>query len=409
MFKEIALYALSKTPGAVDGLIELYKEPQRKALEAEQLGWPEGQRFLDQITFADQVQTAHAVERLINLSTLIPAAWLTSTTSDMADWVPHLLALHHPASWSLEPDMFLLHHGQLSQSNTSLTSSLLMNRWLSRTNKQARDRLALAKLQAVHFINFSFMLNYTTLQRLCSTRNQNDVLVLFVRHFVPDWSADDGRLSTAVGKQEMANVVIQRLSERIPGHSTFTRDISLTQAAAALSLLLVAIAFKYGNRVVPTPCKIPFTSFMDIPSVYHGSAELFSTCHYKYMATPELLAGQWCGYYSDHRWLQNHIVGVDAPMQAIRMVVQEPTEEARTRLRISAVIGRETRGYDSHGDFRLSGRVREDGLVSLVKQYLGIGFSWTWTGRVTPFGIVGVWGDNSFGGYFWIFKAEWMA
>ncbi|KAH6639435.1 hypothetical protein C7974DRAFT_449539 [Boeremia exigua] len=399
-----------QTPGAVDDLISLYKQPGREALKPDALDWPEGECIMDDYSLGDKIRMAHAIERLIQLSKLTPTTWLTSTTSNMADWVPHLLALHHPASWCLEPDMFLLPHGQLSQSNTTSTSSLLVNRWLSRTNDQARDRVAFAKLQMVHFTNISFILNYTTLQRLGSTKKKEDILVKFVRHFVADSSNDDdSRLSTVVGTHDMAVVVIKRLSERIPGYGTFNRSFDLTQASAALSLLLVAVAFEYGNQLIPTPAHIPFTRFMDIPSVYHRSAELFSTCHYRCMTTPEFLSGQWHGFYTDHRLFVNRAIYVDRPMQDIRMVTEEPTEEARTRLRINTVIARETRGYDSHGDFRLSGRVREDGLVSVAKQYLGHGFSWTWTGRITPFGIVGVWGNNSFGGYFWIFKAEWMA
>ena len=408
LFKDIAQNAFYRAPGAVDALLALYNQPGRVKLQPEQLGWPEGDSILDECSFEDKVRVAHAVENLIGLSTLKPAAWLTTTTSNMADWLPHLLALHHPASWCLDPDMFLLPHGQLGQSNTSSTSSLLMNRWLSRTADQARDRIASARLQVVHFTNFSFILNYTTLQRLGSTSTTKDVFILFTRHFVPDWIGAD---STILDTQSMANNVIQRLSERIPGYGTFIRDFTLTQASAALLLLLTAIASTYGNReqrLLPVPTKMQFIEFMDIPSLYHSSAELFSTCHYKRMVAPKFLSGQWLGYYSDHRSFQNHTVNVDPPMQNILLVVNEPTEEARTRLRISAIIERETRGYDAHGDFLLSGRVREDGLVSVAKQYLGLGISWTWTGRITPFGIVGVWGHNSFGGYFWIFKQEWM-
>ncbi|KAF3032289.1 hypothetical protein E8E12_001375 [Didymella heteroderae] len=325
----------------------------------------------------------------------------------MADWLPHLLALHHPASWCLDPDMFLLPHGQLGQFNTNSTSSLLMNRWLSRTADQARDRIASAKLQAVHFTNFSFMISYATLQRLGSTNDFSEVLALFSRHFVPGWA---GAASALAVRQSMADNVIKQLSVRIPGYATFIRDLTLMQASAALPLLLIAISSTYcerQTRLLPMPCKIPFAKFMDIPSVYRSSAGLFATCHTRQMTAPEFLAGRWAGYYTDHRFGNRSIV-VDAPMQEIQMVVSEPTEEARTRLRIRAHIERETRGYDQHGDFRLTGRVREDGLVSVAKQYLGLGDSWTWTGRVTPFGIVGVWGHNSFGGYFWIFKEEWL-
>ncbi|KAF9693560.1 hypothetical protein EKO04_008255 [Ascochyta lentis] len=403
--KDIAQNALRNTPSVVDYLLDLYRQPGRVELTPEQLGWPEGEALLEESSFEDKVRIAYAVEQLMRLSTLEPAAWLTATTSGMAEWLPHLLALHHPATWCLEPDMFLLPHGQLGQLNTSSTTSLLMNRWLSRTTDQARDKLASTKLQALHFINFSFILSYTTLQRLASTNISGDVLSLFIGHFDPKRVYSQSLLGT----QSSAALVIQRLSERIPGYGTFIRDFTLTQASPALLLLLVAVASTYHSReqrVLPVPARIPFSKLLNVPKIYHRSAELFTTCHYKYMATPDFLSGRWMGYYSDHR-ITDRMPQVDPPMQNIDMLVHEPTEEARTRLRISAVIDRGTRGYDAHGDFLLSGRVREDGLVSVAKQYLGLGISWTWTGRITPFGIVGVWGMNSFGGYFWIFKEEW--
>lgn len=406
LFRDIVQNTFHRTPGAVNGLIHLYRQTGRVSLRPEQLAWPEGEHISNTSTFEENVRTALAIENLIHLATLKPAAWLVSTTSNMAAWLPHLLALHHPASWYLEPEMFLLPHGQLSQSNTSLTSSLLVNRWMSRTADQARNRIASAKLQVVHFTNLSFILNYTILQRLGSTVKATDVLKPFIHHFAPDWQGDDTIL---LDMRDMADVVIQRMSERVPKYGSFIRDFDLVQASAALSFLLTAIVFEYGNQNLPVPANIPFISFMDIPSVYHNSAELFTTCHYKRMITPAFLSGRWCGYYSDQRPFRNRAVNIDPPMQAIQMVVQEPSEEARTRLRISAVIDRETRGYDAHGDFRLSGRVRGDGLVSVAKQYLALGDSWTWTGRLTPFGIVGVWGHNSFGGFFWIFKEEWMS
>ncbi|KZM23641.1 uncharacterized protein EKO05_0007446 [Ascochyta rabiei] len=405
VIKDIAQNALYNAPRAVDHLLDLYRQPGRVDLTLKQLGWPEGEALLEESSLEDKVRVAHAVEQMIRLSTLEPVAWLTATTSGIAEWLPHLLAMHHPAAWCLEPDVFLLPHGQLGQSNTSSTSSLLMNRWLSRTADQARDRLASTKLQALHFINFSFILNYTTLQRLGSTNTSSDILALFIGHFDPK------RIyaQSLIGTQSSVAIVIQRLSERMPGYGTFIRDFTLTQASSALLLLLVAIAFTHQSRdqrFLPVPAKIPFSDFMDIPRIYRQSAELFTTCHCKYMTTPGFLSGRWMGYYSDHRRI-DRMFYIDTPMQNIHMLVHEPTEEARTRLRISAVIDRDTKGYDAHGDFLLSGRVRKDGLVSIAKQYLGLGVSWTWTGRVTPFGIVGAWGNNSFGGYFWIFKEEW--
>lgn len=401
VFKDIALCANYNTPGAVGPLLDSYNQPERAGLTLGDLSWPEGESILEESSFEDKIRIAYAVEQIMRLSTLTPAAWLTTTTSGMAEWLPHLLALHHPAARCLEPNMFLLPHGQLSQLNTSATSSVLMNRWLSRTADQARDRLASTKLQAIHFINLSFILSYTVLQRLGSTNESQEIISLFAGFFGPIPAVVD-----------VVDTVLSRLSERVPGYETFNRDFALSQASAVLPVLLVAIADSYlyhQQRLLPVPAKIPFAEFMDVPNVFRNSAERFTTCHYQHMTSPGFLSGRWMGYYSDQRRFRrrNRMVHIDAPMQNIQMIVHEPTEEARTRLRISAIIDRETKGYDACGDFRLSGRVREDGLVSVAKQYLGSAISWTWTGRITPFGIVGVWGDDSFGGYLWIFKEEW--
>jgi hypothetical protein len=92
----------------------------------------------------------------------------------------------------------------------------------------------------------------------------------------------------------------------------------------------------------------------------------------------------------------------------IRMVAHDPSAHDRTSNHVTAKIDRQTKGVDSHGEFTLEGRVCEDGTVIIVKRYIVAGWSWTWTGHVTPFGIVGIWGNQRyFGGYFWIRKEEW--
>lgn len=418
LFKDVAQNTFYRTPGAVNGLLSLYNQPERIKLQPEQLDWPEGEQILKTSSTEETLRIALAIEELVQLAAIKPATWLLSTTSNMAAWLPHLLALHHPASLSLQPEMFLLPHGQLSQSNTSLTSSLLMNRWMSRTTDQARDRAASAKLQAIHFTNFSFILNYTLLQRLTSTTHPRAVLIPLIQHFLPTNPTLSPSPTWSDGTPDTKAYILSRLSERIPNHGVFIRDFDLVQASSALCFLLTAVAFSYSNShseeqthhhplLLPAPALIHFPSFMPNLQLSATSAEHFTTSHYASMLTPSFLSGVWHGYYTDHRSFRSREVAVDAPMQGINMVVQEPAEEARTRLRISAVVARESRGCDAHGEFRLSGRVREDGLVSLAKQYVVLGASWTWTGRMTPFAIVGVWGHSSFGGYFWIFKREW--
>lgn len=413
VFKDVAQNALYNTSGAVDRLLDLYKQRDCVGLRLEQLSWPEGELLLDKSPFEDKIRIGHAIGRLLCLSMVTPESLshrqflrtLTLTTSGLAEWLPHLLALHHPAAWLLEPNMFMLSHGQLSQSNASSTSSVLMNRWLSRTADQAHDRSTSTRLLTNHFISFSFVLNYIILQQLASFNRSHDVLPNLIRHFVPSLYG----AQTWVDTQSMTKIVIERLSERVPGYATFTRGFTLPQASAALLPLMVAIASSYDGReerILPVPAKISFTSFMDIPSLYHNSVGIFTTCHYKRMTTLEFLSGCWAGYYSDQR-TRDWATHIEAPMRNIQIVARKPTEEERMRLKISVIIDRESRGYDSLGDFMLSGRVHEDGLVSVVKQYLRNGFSCTWTGRLMPFGIVGVWGNRGFEGYFWIFKEIW--
>lgn len=121
VFKEVAQGALYNTPGTVDRLLGLYKQRNCVGLKLEQLGWPEGESLLDASPFEDKIRIAHAVEQLIRLSTVTPDSLshsqflrtLAPTTSGMAEWLPHLLALHHPAAWFLEPDMFMLSHSTL--------------------------------------------------------------------------------------------------------------------------------------------------------------------------------------------------------------------------------------------------------------------------------------------------------
>lgn len=258
-------------------------------------------------------------------------------------------------------------------------------------------------LATVTFTNLSFKLAYTLLQCFGVATNDEGMKIMsqIVARIVPEVEED------------MVECFDQRISDCIPKCGTSIRAFGIVQASATLSFLTMAIASSQGCDGLPIPTRTPFLDALTIPSVQNTSKELVSACHDSRMNTADFLSGRWRGFYSDHRRVQNRKKAfiVDPPMLDIQMIVQEPTLLQRSRQDISAVVTRETKGHDAHGKFRLSGHVTEDGMVRLVKQYNLFGISigeFTWTGRITPFGIVGVWGQSSFGGYFWIFKDEWV-
>jgi hypothetical protein len=75
---------------------------------------------------------------------------------------------------------------------------------------------------------------------------------------------------------------------------------------------------------------------------------------------------------------------------------------------IQAVVDKESRGVDAHGEFSFEGQVRENGSVCIAKRYILNGFSLLWLGQIAPYGIVDVWGGyDGFRCNFWMWKEEW--
>ena len=65
-------------------------------------------------------------------------------------------------------------------------------------------------------------------------------------------------------------------------------------------------------------------------------------------------------------------------------------------------------GQDNVGPFTLSVSVaRRTGLFDGIKSYTQNQIRWDWRGCVTPFGLVGRWGDRHWGGPVWIWPREW--
>ena len=156
---------------------------------------------------------------------------------------------------------------------------------------------------------------------------------------------------------------------------------------------------------LPTPQDIPFPTFMQLPKMFGpNAAEDFALCHLAKMTTSEFLAdGEWRGIYS----VPNSTAKYDPPMHGIKFSARDLSPAGPVEL--IAMDGR-----DGVGAFSLVGTVsKSSGWVALRKEYrpmagtTGGSLSWDWYGVVTPFGIVCNWGTSRWGGWVWLWKANW--
>ena len=125
------------------------------------------------------------------------------------------------------------------------------------------------------------------------------------------------------------------------------------------------------------------------------------TCFSPAMTTPEFLEdGEWLGFYS-MSFKHNMKITFDPPMQGIRFTsTLLPGDPRIFRLAAS--------GTDGIGPFTLEGAFdSKSGRFSAKKTYTNTLLGWTWTCMMTPFGIVGTWGSDNWGGWLWLWKKEW--
>ncbi|ORY93640.1 hypothetical protein BCR43DRAFT_383397 [Syncephalastrum racemosum] len=130
------------------------------------------------------------------------------------------------------------------------------------------------------------------------------------------------------------------------------------------------------------------------------------------------IEGDWMGYYSfkdddadDDWWL-------DGPLRLTLRVVPfdeneliiESSRDAPfpwCHLRACPLTRFEGSGMDTVGAFTVTGLVddTEDGQVTWEKTYVESGETWEYSGRfILPMGLCGRWGDEQYGGPWWIWK-----
>ncbi|RAR12469.1 hypothetical protein DDE82_000180 [Stemphylium lycopersici] len=269
--------------------------------------------------------------------------------------------------------------------------------------------------QTHDLINVNFVLCCALLIQLGNQKPPEEVKRPF-DHFFSINRATDPPITVKDGRRTDGDA-IKSLRQRVRGYGEFIAaagGFDLDQATTLLPTLILELAHYIPasavHVVLPYPAIMSFREMLDIPPVfrYNSEEQTFATSHIRKMITLDFLNGLWIGYYSDQR----RILGrrsFDPPMRDIRLVARMPHQGTTAATNVKALVDSESRGVDAYGEFTLEGQIREDGLVRMTKRYIQNRGVWLWLGRLTPFGIVGVWGagHGHFGGYFWIWKQEW--
>ncbi|OAL48599.1 hypothetical protein IQ07DRAFT_588725 [Pyrenochaeta sp. DS3sAY3a] len=413
VFQEIAKLGVYRSAGAAHHLFRINTGAYRRNFSLDKLDWSEGDALLQNASLETTVRVALAVEKSIHALRAEDDEWTLKRRSndigfDFGDWLPHMLALHHPVAWSLDPDHFLRVQGELSVGSLDSIEPNFITRILPWPRGIMEDETDMAKQQRADFINVNFILTYTTLEHLRTTGSHKNMVWWYHEAFFHSFTDD-----TQPSQQDQAKAIadiVNKLSERVPRYGTFENDFVLCQATAVLPCMIFELAMSFPTTdhcaMLPMPSKMPFTTMMNIPDILRDTTVAFSTCHIEKMTEPEFLAGKWTGVYSDQRRFLGRRQ-FDPPMRDINLIARTPGEDD-AQMGAKTMFDPESRGVDAHGEFSIRGHVWPNGMIRMHKRYIAAGWVWGWRGWVTPFGIVGVWGGRgSFGGYFWVWKQDW--
>ncbi|ORY17488.1 hypothetical protein BCR34DRAFT_555532 [Clohesyomyces aquaticus] len=314
---------------------------------------------------------------------------------DLCNWLPHLIALRLPICLQLKGNRLRTTFLSLQKPfwwPLGVEKELISR--LYATNSVYDPRL---KSEEVEYVTLAFCLTAIALERAAAMPTEDQ------DRQNERWSAELNCKTDMVGAT---------LSNMLPMYSSalVSANVPIKMAAG-----LVRLPLYTKDAPLPSPSRIPFFDLMNIPLPFQNTAERFTTCHIEKMTTHEFLTGEWVGYYDDLRlgMPDSRRSYLDPPMRDIRIIAGPFSPTSRTHCVEKTRILQGSRGVDSVGEFGLTGTVYADGRVRLQKRYLSRPWLWVWSGEMTPFGIVGTWGDGmgrvdaARNNYFWIWKKEW--
>ena len=228
--------------------------------------------------------------------------------------------------------------------------------------------------------------------------------------------------ASSVVRSTLMHYLTHPLCKTDIGSDTCSRDLGMPlrnkiQALMAVGIISILLRYdlqtpKWSSRlaaaswntpaqsmIVPTACDISCGKLMDLPLPFSpNAAKDFTDCHLSKMTSRQFLEdGEWTGFCSN-------VIGYetfDPPMHGIRFVGSQI-------LNSSDLLSLHASGVDSVGQFDLDGMIaQKSGRIWLEMRYKGR-HGWFWCCVMTPFGIVGTWGEGSFThGWIWLWKTAW--
>jgi hypothetical protein len=175
---------------------------------------------------------------------------------DIDEWLPQLLAWHHPSCKYILDTSLLPAHLQLG--------------------KRLKHR------DSAGFINIGFCLAYFALQNVSNV--SGDVYTPF-------------EIEDSIAKMSTEYMFSECWGLKPPDAGHNLSSFGLAQGSTCIVPFLYSILGSglFGRIPFPMPSRVPFSSFMDIPWVLRGNVEAFASCHIQKMTEPEFLTGTWMG------------------------------------------------------------------------------------------------------------------
>ena len=139
---------------------------------------------------------------------------------------------------------------------------------------------------------------------------------------------------------------------------------------------------------------------MDLPLPFTPNiTKEFAKCHLPRMTTKQFFEDiVWQGFYAISWYTDG--AQFDPEMSGIVFKVNGQDDD---RITLSA-----DDGVDNVGKFNLRGSITTmTGKFEMTKRYTELSITWEWRGVLTPFGLIGIWGDNVYGGWVWLWKSSW--
>jgi hypothetical protein len=385
------------------------KEVMKWSGEAEEWyeNWPGAQMF-ERLSVDDWAKIAFAVEKARLLLTEREEKWNEReeenekkaeterytndwATHNMQTWLPHLLALRHPAVFILPPAhlQLLLEHPDIDELGHGIPSV---------RNPSRPDDIAATFSMVVLYLH-DMELNSADANFLVAYDNLRKSL----------WKAHPGNMSPL----ESLHTRTTAFQWQDPYAGFDFSDV--------YGLLLHLVLALYPHRTVgrvkaPVLHRMPVCQVLGTPVPFRSDVEDFVQSSLNGEEMVQYLCGEWVGLHTG-----NGEDDRDPPfdinrLYGIKISARSPSSSDASSPDTLALIEPPSPGKDNDAKITFRGSVSSTGIIVLNEASGENGHRYRnensrFRGVVTPFGIVGLWeaaeGRRNLLGHFWIWKREW--